>query len=180
MSEMWIPQGIEWTDQWIEAAVLLPCYKKGDREFLIFTQRTDKVAHHKGQISFPGGVTEADDADLWATALRETHEEIGLDPAQVARHRALSPQFTPTGYRVTPYAGTIVVPPVWNLNPNEIAAIFAVPLDHLRDPKHHEFLTKELSGHQYIDPHFYFEGHVIWGVTGRIVCEFLGIDAASD
>ncbi len=175
MTELWLPFGLDTNQQWKDAAVLLPYYKEDEREFLIFTERSEDVTHHKGQISFPGGSIEDGDGSLWITAVRETHEEIGLAPDQITQLKTLSQQFTPTGFRITPYVGEIIVPDKWQLNPNEIAHIFSVPVDHLRDPAHYEFLKKEMGGVKYIDPHFYFEDHEIWGVTGRIVCEFLEI-----
>ena len=78
---------------WIDAAVLIPCFQESGQDHLILTKRTEIVLHHKGQISFPGGAFDPVDKSLWETALRDTHEEIGLDPANVTRLSLLPSMF---------------------------------------------------------------------------------------
>jgi 8-oxo-dGTP pyrophosphatase MutT (NUDIX family) len=160
---------------WVDAAVMIPVYRRNGEDHVILTKRTDTVLHHKGQICFPGGASDPGDATLWETALRECQEEIGLDPARVALVRELGRQYTPTGFRVTPFVGQVGEPLVFTPNPNEIAAIFSVPFSYLSDPKNVHFLKKEWEGRRFIDPHIVFEEHEIWGMTGRILCELFEI-----
>lgn len=163
---------------WVDAAVLIPCFQEGGEDFLVLTKRTEEVLHHKGQICFPGGAKDPADVSLWETALRECQEEIGLDPRQITLVRELERQYTPTGFRVTPFIGRLERRQAFTPNPNEIDSIFSVPFSHLRDPNNVQFLKKEWQGHVFIDPHFLFEGHEIWGMTGRILCELFDLKPA--
>lgn len=158
---------------WVEAAVLIPCVRRAGEDFLILTKRTEEVLHHKGQICFPGGTRDPGDASLWETALREAHEEIGLDPASVTAVRELGKHFTPTGFRVTPFVGRVEPPVVWRPNPLEIAEIISIPLSHLSDPVNLRLLKSTYGGKEFLDPRFAYGNHVIWGMTGRVLFEFL-------
>ncbi|HSA60380.1 MAG TPA: CoA pyrophosphatase [bacterium] len=162
-------------NDWVDAAVMIPVYRRRDEDHLILTKRTEEVVHHKGQICFPGGARDPGDLTLWETALRECQEEIGLDPRRVALVRELGRQYTPTGFRVTPFIGQVEEPLVFTPNPNEIAAVFSVPFSYLSNPKNVRFLRKEWQGRVFLDPHILFEGHEIWGMTGRILCELFEI-----
>ena len=99
------------------------------RAYLLFTQRTFTVKDHRGQISFPGGVRHAGDPDLRATALRETQEEIGLDPQTVEVLGALTPVNTITGYCITPFVGLIPYPYDFQPSPLEVKRLLLLPLD---------------------------------------------------
>lgn len=162
-------------NDWVDAAVMIPVYRREDEDHLILTKRTEEVLHHKGQICFPGGARDPGDLTLWETALRECQEEIGLDPKRVALVRELGRQYTPTGFRVTPFIGQVEAPLVVTPNPNEIAAVLSVPFSYLSNPKNVRFLRKEWQGRIFLDPHILFEGHEIWGMTGRILCELFEI-----
>lgn len=162
-------------DTWVEAAVLIPVYEENGEDFLILTKRTEAVLHHKGQICFPGGARDPGDASLWETALRESQEEIGLDPRKVKLVRELQHQCTPTGFRVTPFVGRLERRAALTPNPNEIEAVFAVPFRYFQDGKNVAFLRKEWEGRVFIDPHFRFEGHEIWGMTGRVLCDLFDL-----
>lgn len=162
-------------NDWINAAVLIPCFQESGRDHLILTKRTEIVLHHKGQISFPGGAFDPVDKSLWETALRETHEEIGLEPANVSLIRELARQNTPTGFRVTPFVGSIIVPEQWKPNAHEIAEIFSVPFDYFRDRNNVRFVRKIWQDREFLDAHFDYHGHEIWGMTARILCEFFDI-----
>ena len=161
---------------WRDAAVLVPTYRRAGQEFLVLTVRSDRLKHHSNQIAFPGGAFDPADGDLWQTALRETEEEIGLASGQISLLKQLDTQFTPSGYRVTPYVCTIQVPEQWRLNPDEIAELFSVPVDHLRNPRNLQIQRKIYRGRHFIDPHFIYGNHVIWGMTGRIVYELLELE----
>lgn len=161
--------------QWMEAAVLVPYFKENNDKHLIFTKRTDHLEHHKGQICFPGGVKDHEGESLWETALRECEEEIGLKRELITLVTQLKPQITPTGFLVTPFVGEIKKPENWISNPSEIAEIFSVPVSHLKDPKNSRFVTRTWENVEFFEPHFEYLHHDIWGMTGRVVCEFLEI-----
>jgi 8-oxo-dGTP pyrophosphatase MutT (NUDIX family) len=162
-------------ETWVDAAVIVPIYRKESDDHLILTKRTEEVLHHKGQICFPGGAKDPEDKSLWETALRECQEEIGLNPSQVRFVREMGRHHTPTGFRVTPFVAAIEPPVVFTPNPNEIAAILEIPFIHFRDRNNVRLVTRDWEGRTYLDPRIVYEGHEIWGMTGRILCEFFEI-----
>ncbi|MEP7059187.1 MAG: CoA pyrophosphatase, partial [Actinomycetota bacterium] len=114
------------------AAVLLPLVLHPEPS-LIFTVRAAQLSRHAGEVSFPGGMVESADADLRATALREAHEEIGLDPALVEVMGALPAVHTfVSGILVVPFVGSLADPPTLTVDVGEIAGVFTVPLGALR------------------------------------------------
>jgi 8-oxo-dGTP pyrophosphatase MutT (NUDIX family) len=152
----------------IEAAVLVPIVT-GPNPGVLLTKRTTTLRNHAGQVSFPGGRIDPQDASPEAAALREAHEEVGLDPAQVELVGRLRPYVTGTGYRVTPILG--LLPPSLNLvhAPAEVDAIFELPLTTLLDPAAPERRSAEYRGrlrHYWVWPH---PDHHIWGATAAIL-----------
>jgi 8-oxo-dGTP pyrophosphatase MutT (NUDIX family) len=119
------------------AAVLVPLVMRDDGLHVLLTRRTEHLRDHAGQISFPGGRTEPDDADAAATALRETEEEVGLPRAQVDVLGTLPIYTTVTRYSVTPVVGLVRPPLVLALDRFEVAEAFEVPLQFLMTPAHH-------------------------------------------
>jgi 8-oxo-dGTP pyrophosphatase MutT (NUDIX family) len=158
-----------------EAAVLIPLFYKDDEAHLLFTKRTDKVEHHKGQISFPGGMVDDQDIDLRHTALRETHEEMGIQAADIKILGQTDRFLTNTHFLVTPFVGYFEYPYLFKINPDEIEKVLYVPLRHLLDPQ--IFRTEEWvrEGVRW-NLHFYdFQGENIWGVTGFLLSNFFSI-----
>lgn len=157
------------------AAVLIPLVDRSDGITVLFTQRTAHLAHHAGQVSFPGGQIESGDEGPAATALRETEEEIGLDPGLVRLIGRLDTYVTRTGFTVTPVVG-IVTPP-FALSPNsfEVAEVFEVPLSFLFDPHNHERCSACFEG---VERYFYairYGRHFIWGATAGMLMNFYEI-----
>ncbi|MDQ7029913.1 MAG: CoA pyrophosphatase [Ardenticatenia bacterium] len=159
---------------WRRAAVLLPIHPGTDGWHLLLTRRTDAVPTHKGQISFPGGRVEPTDPDLAATALRETHEELGIPPDHVQLMGRLDDvQTRVSQYVVSPFVGLLPAAPLLRPNPAEIAAVFSVPLLDLLDPAIHHVEWWEYAGRP-VPLHFYtWRGITIWGLTGAILADFL-------
>jgi 8-oxo-dGTP pyrophosphatase MutT (NUDIX family) len=156
------------------AAVLVPLFLKDGAWHLLFTLRTETVQDHKGQISFPGGRRDAEDPSPLATALREAHEEIGLDPADVTVLGQLNEMYTVTQYRISPFVGVIPYPYAFQANAAEIAELIEVPLSALRDPANFERRERAVLVGPPVPVYFYHIGrHTIWGVTARIVKDFL-------
>ncbi|WP_429923768.1 CoA pyrophosphatase [Agrobacterium vitis] len=152
-----------------DAAVLVPVVDDGDDARIILTQRTATMRKHSGQIAFPGGGIDAEDASPEAAALREAEEEIGLDPRFVETVGRLPQYLAGTGFRITPVLA--VVQPGFHLtiNPDEVADVFEVPLSFLMDPDNHRRDSKVFNGttrHFYVMP--YGERH-IWGITAGIL-----------
>lgn len=159
-----------------KAAVLVLCYEDCREDYLVLTRRTEEVEHHKGQISFPGGAFDSEDETLWHTALRETQEEIGVDPNSITLVKELESRITPTGFEVTPFVGRVPSPVDWQSNPYEIAEVFTIPFTHLKSPANLKWIKRQMHGVEYLDPLFSYHHYEIWGLTGRIICEFFGHD----
>jgi 8-oxo-dGTP pyrophosphatase MutT (NUDIX family) len=156
------------------AAVLLALYGWPERPGLLFTERRSDLRRHAGEISFPGGRQDEADADLAATALREAHEEIRLEPAAVELAGALPPTATfVTGYRIHPFVGLIPDPGDLHLEPNpaEVETLLAFSLDVLREGyAMRRLLRRGIPIHT---PTYEVDGHLIWGATARILGDLL-------
>ena len=141
---------------------------------LLFTVRTQTVEHHKGQISFPGGKFENTDQSLLHTALRETHEEIGIEPSHVKIIQELeNVPIQRSGFVVSPFVGIIHEPIQLKLSVAEIDSILEVPIQHFLDPKHSALETIEHQGFNYTIKAYYFNENRIWGATAVIVDQLL-------
>jgi 8-oxo-dGTP pyrophosphatase MutT (NUDIX family) len=171
----WHPEAVEAPllrrPEMTAASVLIALVERPEGLSLLLTQRTAHLTDHAGQISFPGGRAEEDDASAIDTALRETEEEIGLDRRHIEIVGTLPDYVTGTGYRVTPVVG-LVTPP-FDLTPdaNEVAEIFEVPLAFLMDAANHRRLSFELpegAGRRsfYAMP---YERFFIWGATAGML-----------
>lgn len=151
------------------AAVLVPVIDRGPAMTVLFTRRTDHLPDHAGQISFPGGRIEADDASPEAAALRETEEEVGLDRCHVDVLGRLDDYITGTGFAVTPVVGIVAPPFELEMQAEEVAETFEVPLDFLLDPVNHQRHERIINGR---DRHFYampYGDHFIWGATAGML-----------
>ncbi|MBE0615835.1 MAG: CoA pyrophosphatase [Burkholderiales bacterium] len=161
------------------AAVLVPVVVRESGLTVLLTQRTDHLYDHAGQISFPGGRSEAGDASPAATALRETYEEIGLPHTHVEILGALPEYTTVTGYHVTPVVGLVRSPPVLTLDAFEVAEAFEVPLAFFLDPGNHQRNTLQYQGrtrYYYVMP---YEQRYIWGATAGMLMNFYAFLTAS-
>jgi len=153
------------------AAVLVPLFVRDGALYVLLTRRTETVEHHRGQISFPGGVEEEEDETAFQTAVRETDEELGIPPEDVRLLGALSPLVTVTDFFVEPFVGAIPYPHVLRPAEAEIAEVIDVPVAALLSPGVLE--ERVLPGR--VEPTlFYHHGdHVIWGATARMLKELL-------
>ena len=151
------------------AAVLVPFVETENGVELILTLRAEHLKHHAGQISFPGGRMEDSDVSLVATALRESQEEIGLDPQQVEVLGTLSEYYTLTGYCITPVIGWVDPAAKLTLDPSEVAELVRVPTELVFDRDVYEQHTwqHEDKVHYYYSTEF--QGHRIWGATAAMI-----------
>ncbi len=157
------------------AAVLVPIVMRNSGPTVMFTQRTDHLEHHPGQISFPGGHVEQGDATPEETALRETEEEVGLHRRHIDIIGRIDTYLTSTGFSVTPVVARVKPPFDLNPDPEEVAEIFEVPLAFLLDPDNHQRETRlfgEQTWYAYAMP---YNGYNIWGVTAGMVRNFYEI-----
>jgi 8-oxo-dGTP pyrophosphatase MutT (NUDIX family) len=159
----------------LRAGVLIPLLWRGHGIEMLLTRRTDTVLTHKGQISFPGGQREDADTETVETALRESYEEIGLEPSRVTVLGELDDVFTAvSSFVITPVVG-LVDGDIDGLRPapDEVRSLLIVPVDRLLNPQVHTTETRSV-GDQHYRIHYYTVGDdVIWGATGRIVYQFL-------
>lgn len=157
-----------------QSAVLLPLYARDDEPRLLFIKRSERVGLHKGEIGFPGGRIEPEDASPLAAALREAEEEVGIPPDEVTPLGALPPVSTVvTGMLIHPFVGRLPAPPVLRPDPFEVAEIVEVALATLLDPATCQVEERVLRGVSRRIFVYRCGPHDIWGATGRIVQQLL-------
>jgi len=152
-----------------QAAVLVPLVDHGKEITVLLTRRSSQLAHHAGQISFPGGRIEKQDRDAVAAALREAQEEIGLDPARVRLIGRLDTYVVRTGFRVHPFVGLVRAPLTPVLDRNEVEEAFEVPLGFFLRPGAKERHSRMYRGQE---RHFFaypYENYYIWGATAGML-----------
>lgn len=160
----------------VQAAVLLLLLELEESYHILFTKRSDTVACHKGEVSFPGGTVDPDDRDFLHTALREGHEEIGVKPNDVTILGRLDDIVTTTtGFVIAPYVGVVSHPYDFHVNPQEIAKLIFVPLDILKTLCREQERSASGEKDQGVGPCFRYQGHIIWGATARILMQFMGL-----
>ena len=151
------------------ASVLVPIVARAGELTMLFTRRTAHLRNHSGQIAFPGGGAEPGDASAEATALREAHEEIGLEPARVEVLGRLSDYHTRTDYRVTPVVGLVAPPVELRLDAHEVEEAFEVPLAFLLDPANHQRHQREFQGRTVPFYAIPYRDYYIWGATAGML-----------
>jgi 8-oxo-dGTP pyrophosphatase MutT (NUDIX family) len=152
----------------VDAAVLVPVTNRPEPG-VILTRRTDTLKRHPGQVAFPGGRVDPDDADLTAAALREAEEEIGLPPTLVEVIGLADRYRTVTGFQVTPVVGVVPHDVTYEKREAEVAEIFEVPLSFLLDTANHVEATVEWQGRE---RHYYeimWGDFRIWGATAAMI-----------
>jgi 8-oxo-dGTP pyrophosphatase MutT (NUDIX family)/predicted Fe-S protein YdhL (DUF1289 family) len=153
-----------------EAAVLVGLVPRaGLGTQVLLTRRTDALRHHGGQVSFPGGRVEPDDAGVLAAALRESQEEIALDARQAAPLGYLDPFLTISGFRVTPVVAVIDPDYVPQPHPGEVAEVFEVPFDFLMSATHLHQVEIDFRGRRRSVLEYDWPGQRIWGATAAIL-----------
>jgi 8-oxo-dGTP pyrophosphatase MutT (NUDIX family) len=148
------------------SAVLVPLFSNQGQYHVLFTERSDEVVFHKGQVCFPGGTQESSDVSLLQTALREAEEEIGLDDKDIEILGELDDITTlVTNYVISPFVAFIPYPHSLKTDGKEVKATFSVPLSFLMDEAN---FKQDSYAYEY-------EGHIIWGATARIVRQLVGL-----
>ncbi len=159
----------------LKAAVLIPIFKKKGEYHILLTRRTQKVRHHKGQISFPGGRQDRGE-DLLATALREAREEMGIEPGDVHVLGELDDMCTvASDFCISPFVGLIPYPYPFKVNPEEIEATIEVPLSALLDETKFRQELHLRKGEPLMVYFYQHEDHTIWGATARILKQLLDL-----
>lgn len=155
------------------SAVLIPIVKTSAGLDLLFTKRTESVEHHKGQISFPGGAADPMDGSPAETALRESHEEIGLERSAVSVLGMMDDLQTPSGFVVTPVVGFIEHLPQLRLNSQEVAELVFLPLRRFFDDSVRHSKMMERNGITY-EVYFYeVWKEPVWGATAYLIKQLI-------
>ena len=158
----------------IEAAVLMPLIRLEGQWHLVYTLRSSLLHDHSGQVSFPGGSWEAEDRDLIGTALRESWEEIGMDPKAVNVLGCMAKLEMVTRFTVTPVVGICDWPTPLRINPDEVNRVFSIPIDWLADEHNREYRVHNHRGVDFNVPYFKpYDGETVWGATAMMTLEFL-------
>jgi 8-oxo-dGTP pyrophosphatase MutT (NUDIX family) len=155
-----------------QAAVLVPLYVDAGELWTVLTRRAADLPSHRSQIAFPGGGRELKE-DAWAAALRESQEEIGLDPKRVLRLGELDEGETPAGFRVIPCVGAIPFPFKATPNAAEIDEVFSLPLSAFSNPKMVEERPVKINGVERLLLVYHVGNRQIWGLTARILQNLL-------
>jgi 8-oxo-dGTP pyrophosphatase MutT (NUDIX family) len=164
-------------ESYAHAGVLIPLFKEDGMYKVLFTKRTDKVEHHKGQISFPGGGVEKDDKTAKDAALREAHEEIGLLKEDVEVLGKTDDMITlVSNYVIHPFVGIIPFPYEFVINRVEVERIITAPLEvfHPGNTETRRW-SAEYEGVVYNTPAYQYGEDLIWGATARVMENFMEI-----
>ena len=159
---------------YFRAAVLMLFWPGPDHAVeVVLTKRTETVSSHRGQVSFPGGVFHEGDEDMAATALRETREELGIDPGAVTIMGRLDDAWSIAGHHVVPYVGWTDRPPAMTANPDEVAEVLRTDVRVLLRPEVNTTHKVEFRGKLRTTHAFDWPGGYVWGLTADILREFL-------
>jgi 8-oxo-dGTP pyrophosphatase MutT (NUDIX family) len=169
-TEQEIPEGA-----WRRASVLSLFMENENGLSLLFTRRTNHVADHKGQVSFPGGAVEPGDMSLEDAALRETREEIGVMTKDVELLGRSRDMFTVSGWWITPVVAWYTCQNGFILNPAEVSRVFSIPVDWLSKRENWNNKTYVRNGVLRSNVIFYnsFDNETLWGITAQLVHDLL-------
>jgi 8-oxo-dGTP pyrophosphatase MutT (NUDIX family) len=151
------------------ASVLVPIVNRTPGVTILLTQRTEDMPSHAGQVAFPGGRRQDNDADAVATALRETEEEVGIGRKFIEVIGAYDHYRTGTSYEITPIVGIVTPGFIIRADPREVADVFEVPLAHFLDEKNHRIDSRMAQGRERLFYAMPYEGRYIWGATAGML-----------
>ncbi len=155
------------------ASVFMLFMKKEEEPHILLTKRTEKVKDHKGQISFPGGAYDDEDGDLLATAYRETFEEVGIPESDIEYLGRFDDYVSISGYRVSTFVGSVKYPVEYDLNEHEIDEHIEVPFSIFSRMEFDRVERFNIDGVEHTVYYYIHEGHEIWGLTARIITDFV-------
>lgn len=151
------------------AGVLVPLRARGGEITVVLARRTECVPHHKGQICFPGGSRDPEDADLLETAVREAGEELGIRREDVEILGAMDPVVTVTGFCIQPFVARIPADADFRLDEFEVAEAFEAPLGIFAEFDRYRYAESTFRGERKRVYFFDYGRHVIWGATAAIL-----------
>jgi 8-oxo-dGTP pyrophosphatase MutT (NUDIX family) len=157
------------------AAALLALYPLDGDAALLLTKRSSALPQHGGQVSLPGGAVDEGETIVRA-ALRETHEEVGIEPALVRVLGALTPMHIPvSGYVLHPIVGALAGRPATVPAPHEVSRVIEVRIAELLDPVRHRRTNRVRDGLEFDMPYFDLDGEQVWGATAMVLAEFVAL-----
>ncbi len=161
----------------VKSSVMVLLYPYKDRISLVLIQRPNYDGVHGGQIAFPGGKSEPDDKDLMETALRETEEEIGVQPENIEVIGRLSDLYIPpSNFMVSPFIGFTTEVPQFNIDPHEVDGIITISVDDLFNEEHIQDVSIPHRKYGNLEvPAFVIRNHIIWGATAMMLAEFRSV-----
>jgi 8-oxo-dGTP pyrophosphatase MutT (NUDIX family) len=167
------------------ACVLALLYPKKDTWHIVLIERQSSHPDdkHGGQIGFPGGTQEQSDPSLSATALRETHEEIGIPEKDITLLGAITPLYIPvSNFQVFPFLGYLQQTPVFRPQPSEVRSILEVPIHHFSKPEIIKTTDLKVSKNMTLKnvPYYDVEGHILWGATAMMMSEVVEVVSMSE
>ena len=162
-----------------QAGVLIPLLRAEHKWHILYIRRAQMERdRHSGQVAFPGGKYEDQDTDLFATALREAHEEVGIQPTDVQVLGQLHDHHSVSNFRITPLVGIIPWPYSLQLQSSEVDRAFTIPLSWLANPANHELHPWQAAGRDESIQVAYFneyDGELLWGATARMTLSLLAL-----
>ena len=151
------------------SAVMVLLYPKGGEYCILLNKRSDRVEHHKGEISFPGGARDPEDRDSLETALRETEEEMGINRDDITVIGEMDEVVTRSNFLMNVFTGTIKYPYPFKPSAIEIAEVLEFPVSALIDPANRRTETRWDDGHPATSYSYVHQEHVVFGATARIL-----------
>jgi 8-oxo-dGTP pyrophosphatase MutT (NUDIX family) len=151
------------------AGVLVPLRSRGEDITVVLARRSERVPHHKGQVCFPGGSRDPGDPDLFATALREAEEELGIRREDVVLLGTMEPVVTVTGFAIQPFVARIPDGAAFALDPFEMAEVFEAPLRVFAEFDRYRHAEAVVRGEESRVYFFDYGPYTIWGATARIL-----------
>ena len=159
----------------VHAGVMLLLFQKDGEHHVLLNKRSNSVEHHKGEISFPGGAKDAEDGNLLETALRETHEEMGILPKDVEVIGQLDDVATRSGFIINAFVGTIPYPYDFTVSDAEVAEVLEVPLFALMKQETIREEVRVVNGEMEKAHAYAYQPHLIYGATARILKQFIDL-----
>lgn len=142
---------------------------------VVLVQRAAHLRLHAGEVAFPGGKCDEEDADHWHTALREAREEIALPADDVERLGHMGPLVTRTGIQVTPCVGRLLRRAPLEPNPAELDRVFEAPLEYFATPGRLSLDAFDYGGRRRMVPRYEYQGFTIWGITAAILVRLVNL-----